>query len=84
MVERNRFECDRDDVLRQIDDLRGAITSGARELEMVAAEGVFEASLAEDLLRTARSLRATAKQVGNLRNEASGISDSPRSERKSF
>jgi len=78
VVERNWFEFDRDAVLRELDDLRKAIAVNAKELGMVAVEGVFEPPLAGDLHRTSRSLQAVARQISNLWNEVSHASGYPK------
>ena len=44
-LERQWFEFDRSAVLSLIDSTQTAVNGNAKELEMVAAEGVFEKSL---------------------------------------
>jgi hypothetical protein len=66
-IERSWFEVDRVAVLRQLDELTGAIDANAKELKMVAAEGVFDKSLSVELQRASRSLQAIAKDIGTLR-----------------
>ncbi len=66
-LERKCFGFDRDTVLRQIDLVHGTIDKNAEELGMVAVEGVFEKLLSDRLLRTSRSLREIASQLGALR-----------------
>jgi hypothetical protein len=81
-AERSWFEFDRDAVLRQLDDLRKAIGVDAKELGMVAVEGVFEPPLAGDLLRTSRSLEAVARQIANLWSEVSRANGYPKGKKK--
>jgi hypothetical protein len=81
-VERTWFQFDRDAVLRQLDELRKAIGVDAKELGMVAVEGVFEPPLAADLLRTSRSLQLVAKQIGDLWSEVSRASGYPKGKKK--
>ena len=81
-MERNWFQFDRGSVLSQLDDLRKAIAVDAKELGMVAVEGVFEAPLAGDLLRTSRSLQTLAKHIASLRSEVSRASGYPKRKRK--
>lgn len=66
-LERKCFEFDRDTILRQIDLIHGTIDKNAEELGMVAVEGVFEKPLSDRILRTSRSLREIASQLGALR-----------------
>lgn len=54
-------------VLRQIDDLQLAIDDNAKELEMVAAEGVFRKSLSARLLLASRTLKEIAPELRALR-----------------
>jgi hypothetical protein len=81
-VERTWFEFDRTAVLRRLDDLRKAIGVDAKELGMVAVEGVFEPSLSGDLLRTSRILQTLARQIGNLWSEVSRASGYPTAGKK--
>lgn len=81
-VERAWFEFDRGSVLRQLDDLRKAVAVDAKELGLVAVEGVFEVRLSEELLRASRSLTVLAKQVGKLWNEVSRAGGYPGGKKK--
>ena len=54
--QRRCFEIDRKVVVRQLKALQLAITDGATEMEMVAAENVFDTRLSTLLKRRARSL----------------------------
>ena len=60
------FEIDQSVVLGQLQNLRRAIEEGAEELEMVAAERVFDKSLSRALERRARQLQQTAKDLNSL------------------
>lgn len=75
--ERSWFEFDRGVVLRQLDDLNGAIDANANELRMVAAEGVFDKSLADVLLRTSRTLRTIANGISALRKQVTQAANYP-------
>ena len=66
-LEHQWFEFDRIDVLRQIDKVRSAIAENAKELGMVAAEGVFEMPLSAELLRSSRALGTIAQELKRLR-----------------
>jgi hypothetical protein len=60
------FEMDRSTVLEQLQNLRRTIDEGAKEMEMVAAERVFDKSLSRLLEGRARSLHRTAKDLNSL------------------
>jgi len=60
------FEIDRLTVTRQIRNLRRAVSDGAKEMEMVAAERVFGKSLSRGILRRARKLALIAKDLDSL------------------
>lgn len=77
-LERNWFEFDRKAVLRQIDTLQDAIDQNARELGMVADEGVFEQSLSSELSRASRALQAMRRELKTLRGEVARASGYPR------
>jgi hypothetical protein len=66
-LEHEWFEFDRDGVLRQIDKVRSAIDENAKELGLVAAEGVFEKTLSQELLRSSQGLRTIARELRRLR-----------------
>lgn len=65
--QRRCFEIDRKVVVRQLKALQLAITDGATEMEMVAAENVFDTRLSTLLKRRARSLYQTAQSLNVLR-----------------
>jgi hypothetical protein len=81
-IERSWFEFDRSVVLGHLDDLNGAIDANANELMMVAAEGVFDKSLSDGLLRTSRALRTIANSIGALRNQVTQAANYPGGARK--
>jgi hypothetical protein len=60
------FEIDRSTVLRQLQNLMRAIDEGAEDIEMAAAEGVFDKSLSRVLHRRAGQLHRTAKDLNAL------------------
>jgi len=66
-LEHRWFEFDRRTVLSQIDLVHRTIDGNAKELSMVAVEGVFEKSISDELSRTSRSLQTLARQLGVLR-----------------
>jgi hypothetical protein len=80
--ERRWFEFDRSAVLRQIDQVQGTIDANATDLGMVAAEGVFEKALSDELLRSARALNAIAQELTALRGLVASTSGYPKAERK--
>lgn len=65
--QRRCFEIDRKVVVRQLQALQSAITDGATEMEMVAAESVFDTRLSTLLKRSARSLFRTARSLNVVR-----------------
>ena len=81
-LERRWFEFDRNAVLRQIELAQGAIGENANELEMVAVEGVFEKSLADELSRTSRSLCAIAQELSALHGLVARASGYPKADKK--
>lgn len=60
------FEIDRSTMLAQLQNLRRTIDEGAEEMEMVAAERVFDKSLSRLLESRARRLHRTAKDLNSL------------------
>src|ERR1700730_11358615 len=81
-AERSWFEFDRGMVLRHLDDLNDAIEANANELRMVAAEGVFDKSLSDVLLRTSRTLRTIANGISTLRSQVTQAATFPGRPRK--
>jgi hypothetical protein len=66
-LERRWFRFDRDQVLQRIDSTHEAVDGEAKELQMVAKEGVFRTLLSRELLRKSRMLNAVARQLTVLR-----------------
>jgi hypothetical protein len=60
------FEADRSAMARELHILRRQIEECAIEIEMVAAEGVFDRSLSRALMRRAQKLRLVARDLTNL------------------
>jgi hypothetical protein len=63
---REIFEIDRSNVVLQLRTLRRAVNEGAQEMELVAAERVFAKSLSRTLMKRARKLHLTAKDLNGL------------------
>jgi len=81
-LERRSFEFDRSAVLRQIDMVQGAIDDNANELGMVAAEGVFEKSLSDELSRASRALHVIAQELTALRGLVTRANGYPKGDKK--
>jgi hypothetical protein len=64
------FEFDRQLVARSLEGLTAEIDRAAIDIEMVAAEGVFEEQISLELLREARRLQSTAHELKQLRTNA--------------
>jgi len=60
------FEIDRATVARELQNLKSAIEEGAKQIEMVAAERVFDQSLSRELVRRARKLQLVARDLNGL------------------
>lgn len=60
------FEIDRSTVARDLKNLRSAIEDGAKQIEMVAAERVFDQSLSQALVQKARELHLVARDLNGL------------------
>jgi hypothetical protein len=60
------FEIDRSTVAREVQTLKSAIEEGAKQIEMVAAERVFDQSLSRELVRRARKLQLVARDLNGL------------------
>jgi hypothetical protein len=76
-LERRWFDVDRRAVLHQIDSTRATLDGNAKELEMVAAEGLFEKSLSDLLLRTSQALSTIAQELRALRAAVARASGYP-------
>jgi len=60
------FEFDRSTVASQLQSLEDAIAEGAKQIEMVAHERVFDQSLSRALLRRALTLHLVARDLSVL------------------
>ena len=60
------FEIDRSTVASELQNLKGVIEEGAKQIEMVAAERVFDQSLSRELVRRARKLQLVARDLNGL------------------
>jgi hypothetical protein len=60
------FEIDRSTVSSELQNLKSAIEEGAKQIEMVAAERVFDRSLSAALVRKARELHLVARDLKGL------------------
>ena len=60
------FEFDRSTVTRELQNLKSAIEEGAKQIEMVAAERVFDQSLSRKLVQRARKLQLVARDLNEL------------------
>jgi hypothetical protein len=60
------FEIDRSTVVSELRNLKSAIEEGAKQIEMVAAERVFDQSLSRELVRRARKLQLVARDLNGL------------------
>jgi len=66
-LEKRWFQFDRNAVLHQVDNMRWAIDQDASDLEMVAAEGIFEKALCDELVRASQALHRMALEMKVLR-----------------
>ena len=60
------FEIDRTTVTLQLRNLRRAVDEGAMEMDMVAAERVFDKALSHALIRSARKLHSIVTELDAL------------------
>jgi hypothetical protein len=60
------FEIDRSTVARELQSLESTIEEGAKQIEMVAAERVFDQSLSRALAKRARKLHLVARDLNRL------------------
>jgi hypothetical protein len=80
------FEIDRFGVVLQLRSLRRAINEGAEEMEMVAAERVFNGPISRELDREARKLHSTTRDLNRLlglveRAQVAGANGRPKPKR---
>jgi len=64
--ERKWFELDRGIVIGQVSTLRRSITNGAKQMDMIAAEKIFDQPLSEMILRKAQALQKLARELKEL------------------
>ena len=64
--QREIFEIDRSNLVRQLRTIRRAINETAEEMEMVAIEQVFVKRVSQALIRTARKLYRVAEDLSGL------------------
>jgi hypothetical protein len=64
--QREIFEIDRSDLVRQLRTVRRAINESAEEMEMVSIEQVFVKRVSQALIRTARKLYRVAEDLNGL------------------
>jgi hypothetical protein len=64
------FRLDRSVVVGQLNSLSRVLSAEALQIEMVAAEGVFNKSFSSRLARLALSLQRFAKELNAMRKEA--------------
>ena len=64
--QREIFEIDRSNLVRQLRTVRRAINESAEEMEMVAIEQVFVKRVSQALIRTARKLYRGAEDLNDL------------------
>jgi hypothetical protein len=64
--QREIFEIDRSNLVRQLRTIRRAINESAEEMEMVAIEQVFVKRVSQALIRTARKLYRGAEDLNGL------------------
>ncbi|HLI78885.1 MAG TPA: hypothetical protein VKV03_02815 [Candidatus Binataceae bacterium] len=65
-LERKWFEFDRDAVSGVLDTLQRAIDQGATQMEMIAAEQIFDSILSKTFSRTARRLDRVLLELKRL------------------
>jgi hypothetical protein len=76
-LERKWFEFDRNIVTGVLDTLKGALHEGAAQMEMIAAEQMFDVSLSGTLSRTARRLGRMETLLKKLGLEVNGATGYP-------
>jgi chaperonin cofactor prefoldin len=64
--QREIFEIDRSNLVRQLRTIRRAINESAEEMEMVAIEQVFVKRVSQTLIRTARKLYRVSEDLNGL------------------
>ena len=66
------FQIDRSRMVFLLRDLRRGLDEGAKEMAMVAVEGVFTKSRSRSLTRWARKLRLVSKDLSRLMRQIEG------------
>lgn len=77
-LERKWFEFDRNIVTGVLDTLKGALHEGAAQMDMIAAEQMFDVSLSGTLLRTSRRLGRMETRLKKLGLEVDDATGYPR------
>jgi hypothetical protein len=77
-LERKWFEFDRSAVTEVLTKLQRSIHDGAAEMEMIADEQMFDASLSRTLVRTARRLDRVVENLKGLGIEVNGATGYPK------
>jgi len=77
-LERKWFEFDRNVVTDVLNTLHRAIHNGAIQMEMIAAEQMFDAALSRTFARTSRRLSRTALKLKELGIEVNGVTGYPK------
>ena len=80
-LERKWFDFDRNVVTGVLDTLHRAIHQGASQMEMIAAEQMFDALLSGTFSRTARRLGRVATRLKKLSLEVNGASGYPKTQK---
>ena len=62
-LERGRFELDRGVVIYELTALRQTIANGARQMEAIAMERMFEQPLSEAILHESKAMRQLARRL---------------------
>ena len=78
--ERRWFELDRSAVIGQLSSLRRAISNGAKQLEMIAAERIFEKPLSEEVRLTTVTLKRIGRQLKELAVKVKSATGYPKAE----
>ena len=77
-LERKWFEFDRSAVIDILTNLQRSIHDGAAEMEMIADEQMFDASLSRTLARTAKRLDRVVENLKTLGIEVNGATGYPK------
>jgi hypothetical protein len=77
-LERKWFEFDRNVVTGVLNNLQRSIHQGATQMEMIAAEQMFDTMLSKNFSRTARRLGRVVLNLKRLTTEVNGTSGYPK------